>query len=692
MTVKGVVPVDMCLQQALSFSRDGHTKRAERLYRDILLTHPNQAEANYHLAEIELEQQQLDASLSHFKVALEAEPQQEKHWLSYISTLIQAEYFDEAQLVLDYGIDAGLAGKAVDSLRSTLARKLNHGQPEPLNQPIDAIVSELIDLFTAQHYAQVELKTQALLQQHPHWLVGWKILSDTLLIQNKDATNAAFAALQLNLDDAEEHCYYGLVLKNRGDLQGAAHAFKQAVKLKPDYAAAYNNLGIVEKDMGDVEAGISNYRRALQLNPSYASCFSNLLFCLSHSQNISTQTLFTEHRQFSQRYETPLKASWPKHVNTPDAERCLHIGFVSADFRDHALAYFIEPLLQHLAGSSKLVLHAYAASAIEDDMTLRLRTHFKFWNQVNASSDAALAQKIGDDAIDILIDLDGHTAGNRLTSFAMKPAPIQASWLGYLATTGLQAMDYYLADAYLLPPGQLDAQFTEQLVQLPANAPFMPAATAPAVNALPAIKNGYITFACFNRPNKITPSVVQLWCQLLTALPHSKMLLGAMPEKGSYEALQKWFAAEGISAERLIFHKRSSLDTYLEQHHSVDICLDTFPSNGVTTTCHAAWMGVPTLCLQGERLASRGALAVMQHMGLDQFITAYAADFVRQGVLLATQIDQLAEVRTSLRSRFAQSPLAQPAMIASALEQALVQMWQRWCKQQAAKSFQIKAP
>jgi predicted O-linked N-acetylglucosamine transferase (SPINDLY family) len=680
------------LQRALLLQQRGQSLEAVQLLGDILLIDPNHAAANFHLGQIALAQAQLELSLTYFKTALESEPQQEKHWLSYISTLMQAGYFEEAQLVLAYGIEAGLAGEALESLVATLAGKLQPTAPKAVNLPPDTTVSALIELFSAQHYAQVELAMQALLQQYPNWLVGWKILSDTLLIQKKDASTAAFNALQLNLDDAQEHCYYGLVLKSQGDLHGAAQAFEQAVKLKPDYAAAYNNLGIVEKDMGDVEAGIGHYRRALALTPGYASCFSNLLFCLSHSQNISSQALFAEHIAFSQRYERPLMASWPKHKNEPDAERCLHIGLVSADFRDHALAYFIEPLLQHLAGSARLVLHAYAASALEDDMTQRLRANFKHWHQVDAYSDAALAQKIGDDAIDILIDLDGHTAGNRLLTFAMKPAPLQVSWLGYLATSGLQAMDYYLADAYLLPPGQFDDQFTEHLVQLPANAPFMPAANAPAVNQLPAIKHGYITFACFNRPNKITPNVVNLWSQLLIAVPTSKMLLGAMPAAGSYESLRQWFAAAGIGEDRLIFHARGTMDSYLALHHHVDICLDTFPSNGVTTTCHSAWMGVPTLGLHGERLASRGALAVMQHLGLQHFVAVDAADFVRQGVLLATDVEALALVRASLRSRFTDSALAQPAMIAAAVEQALVKMWQRWCKQQPAESFQIKAP
>lgn len=553
--------------------------------------------------------------------------------------------------------------------------------------PNDGVVNALIDLFVAKNYDVLEAELIALLEQHPDWLIGWKILSDTYMVQHKDARAAAFNALTLNISDPQEHCYYGLVLRTQGDLAGAAQAFKQAIALQPDYAAAYNNLGIVEKDMGDIEAGISSYRRALELNPSYAGCYSNLLFCLSHAENISTQALYEEHRRFSQWYEKPLKPLWKKYSNPKGPAKVLKVGFVSAAFRDHSLTYFFEPVLNHLAQSANLSLYAYCASALDDDTTQRMQLQFKHWLNVDQFSDQALAERVRADGIDILIDLDGHTSGNRLLAFAMKPAPIQVSWLGYLATTGLDAMDYYLADRYLLPKNQFDSQFSEKLVQLPVNAAFSPSPLSPEVNHLPAQKNGYLTFACFNRPNKITQSAVHLWCQVLNALPQARMLLGSMPSDGSYEVLMTWFAQNGIGKERLILHPKGDMQTYLTLYHQVDVCLDTFPSNGVTTTCHAAYMGVPTLCLSGDRLASRGAQALMAHLGLNQFVADSHEAYIQQACHLANHIEALAQIRQNLRAQFNQSNLAKPEVLALGLEQVFRQMWKRWCANKSTVSI-----
>src|SRR5450830_101965 len=686
MTNQGGVRAEQRLQQAISLHQTGHTQEAEQLYLDILHEYPNQPDANYNLGVITLGKGLINASLPFFKAALEAAPQEEQYWLSYIGAFIQAKQIDDARLVLSYGLMAGLAGQAVEALVAAL-----DNQSIEISSPPSSVEDALIKLFSEQRYNEIENNILELLQQYPQWLVGWKILSDTLLIQGKDARFSALRALEYNATDPKEHCYYGLVLKNQGDLIGAASAFEQAIKLKPDYAAAYNNLGIVNKDMGDVEAGVRNYRCALKLNPSYASCYSNLLFCLSHSEKIGTKALFAEHRKFSEQYERPFKSSQATHSHSRDSERCLQIGFVSADFRDHALAYFIEPLLKYLSRSKNLTLHAYSNSSITDIVTQRLCEKFSCWHRVDGLSDELFANKIREDGIDILVDLDGHSAGNRLLTFAMRPAPVQVSWLGYLATTGLKAMDYYLADGYLLPPGILDDQFTEKLVQLPANAPFTPYEISPEVNVLPVLTNGYMTFACFNRPNKISHKVIKLWSKLLRVLPQAKMLLGGMPQDGSYDNIIEWFALEGVAVDRLMFHSRSSMQNYLQLHHEVDICLDTFPSNGVTTTCHALWMGVPTLCIEGDRMASRGAMAVMKHVCLDNFVALDEAEFLRQGLFWANNLEQLAEVRMLLRSRFEKSPLGQPEVIAEGLERAFRQMWQAWCNELPAASFEVKS-
>ncbi len=670
--------------------KSGQTYQAQTLYKEILKQDPTQPNANYNLGVIEYEGKRIDNSLPFFKAALEAEPHEAQYWLSYIIALIEADKYHDAEFVLSHGIKAGLSGKETEAVSSLLRDKLEERNRLDNKTPPKEIESQLIKLFSESRYEEIENKILSLVHDYPNWLVGWKILSDTVLIQGKDARLPALRALELNPSDAKEHCYYGLILKSHGDLRGAASAFERATQLKPDYAAAYNNLGIVKKDLGNLEEGLRYYRHALDLNPGYASCYSNLLFCLTHSEKIETKALFEEHCKFSHAYETSLATILEQPVNDHNPQRCLKVGFVSADFRDHSIAYFFEPILKHLSISLNLSLYAYSNSAQEDSTTLRMRGKFKYWNSVSTMSDEDLARKIRDDGIDILVDLSGHTAGNRLLTFAMKPAPIQVSWLGYLSTTGLKSMDYYLADSYLLPPNKLDDQFTEKLVQLPANAPFMPSDVAPEVSDLPALRKGYVTFACFNRPNKITSEVVKLWARLLKSVPNSKMLLGAMPNDGSYDAMIEWFHKEGIARDRLEFHPRSFMKNYLKLHHEVDICLDTFPSNGVTTTCHAVWMGVPTLCMDGTRLASRGAMAVMSHVGLGKFVADNPDDFVEKGKFWSQNLDELSKIRGSLRERLNLSPLSQPEMLADGLEKAFRKMWVRWCEGKPAITFEIK--
>ncbi len=405
---------------------------------------------------------------------------------------------------------------------------------------------------------------------------------------------------------------------------------------------------------------------------------------------MSAEALFAEHRGFGERFEAPIRDSWPQHRNSRDASRCLQIGFVSGDLRSHAVACFIEPLLAHLAGYATLSLHAYYNHPTEDAVSTRLRRHFRHWHSVANLSDAALSEKISDDGIDILIDLSGHTAENRLLTFARKPAPVQASWIGYPGTTGLEAVDYYLADRYFLPPGKFDSQFTEKLVYLPALAPFLPDTKAPLVNTLPALRNGYVTFGSFNRLTKLRPSVIALWSRLLKALPDARMLLGAMPSDTSSNPLPDWFTREGIARERLSFHPRSDIASYLALHHQVDMCLDTFPYAGGTTTNYALWMGVPTLTLTGQTAPGRHGAANLGHVGLDGFVAEDPADFEAKGLFWAENLAALAEVRAGLRARWEQSPVRRPEVIAAGVESALRTMWQRWCAGLPTQTFEVR--
>ena len=392
----------------------------------------------------------------------------------------------------------------------------------------------------------------------------------------------------------------------------------------------------------------------------------------------------------AQHFETPLLHSRLPHRNSRDPDRCLQIGIVSGDLRDHAVAYLIEPLVTRWAAYPSLSLHAYYNYPTEDVVTKRLRRHFKQWHDIENLSDAKLAERINADGIDILIDLSGHTAEHRLLTFARKPAPVQASWMGYPGTTGLEAMDYYLTDRYFLPPGKFDSQFTEKLVHLPASGTFLPDKNAPPLNALPALSKGYVTFGSFNRLNKLTPSAIALWGGILRALPDARMLVGGMPKEGEYDALIAWFAREGIVRDRLSFHSRGPVHAYLALHHQVDICLDTFPYTGGTTTNHALWMGVPTLTLAGQTPPGRQGAAILGRLGLDRFIAEDVADFQQRALSWAGDLEALAAVRAGMRDRINQWPLRRPAVIAAGIEFAFRTMWKRWCAGLQAETFEVK--
>jgi predicted O-linked N-acetylglucosamine transferase (SPINDLY family) len=312
------------------------------------------------------------------------------------------------------------------------------------------------------------------------------------------------------------------------------------------------------------------------------------------------------------------------------------------------------------------------------------------WNSVSALPDRQMARKVMDDRIDILLDLSGHTSLNRLRVFARKPAPIQISWMGYPGTTGLRAMDYYLADRHWLAPGQFDRHFTEKLVYLPAGAPFQPDPAAPPIAALPALHHGHLTFASFNRIGKINAATVALWSQLLVALPASSMLIAGIPPASRQSVrLIEWFAAQGVSAARLKFHPRCNMDAYLALHHEVDICLDTFPYSGGTTTYHALWMGVPTLTVAGLTPASRQGAAIFEHLDLPGFIAADSAEFLAKGLHWAHRLPALAAVRAGLRERALSSSVCDPQVIVGAFISATRHMWSRWCNGLEPESFEV---
>lgn len=595
------------------------------------------------------------------------------------------------------------------------------------SMPDPAAIDRLLALFAQGRMEDAGAVASELTTQFPDFGFGWKALAITLQVsgQVEPALAAMLEAARLLPDDAEAHNNLGLVLTtltrpldaeqalrraltlapsyaeahnnlaialfDQGRLAAALASLHIALSLKPDYVKAHNNLGLVLQAQGKSGEAAAAYRRALALHPLYADAHSNLLFSLSQSEHIDPATLAAEHGRYAEQFEAPLRAHWPAHANGRDPARVLRVGVVSGDLRGHPVAAFIEPVLARLGAGTRLSLHAYSNHPVEDAVTRRLRSHFAGWTSIVGWDDGAVAARIESDAIDVLLDLSGHTAHNRLPVFARKPAPLQASWVGYPCTTGLTAMDYYLTDAGMLPPGQFDDQFSERLLHLPLAAPFQPSPLAPPVNQLPALANGYLTFGSFNRPGKLSRPVVALWSTLLRALPSARMLVAAMPADGGVDELAALFALNGVARQRLDFFARADMAHYLALHHRVDVCLDTFPYSGGTTTMHALTMGVPTLTLAGRTAPGRQGASNMTHIGLPGFVAADADDFLAIGATLPRDLGQLAAIRAGLRARFSAQQQGSMEAVAMNFELALRTVWQRWCAGLAPVSLQIAA-
>ena len=495
-------------------------------------------------------------------------------------------------------------------------------------------------------------------------------------------------AVGLDPTSAEAHNCLGTSLQATGNTGVAMESFLKAIELNPDNSDAHSNLGMALVELGRNDDSIAALRKSLALNPRNASAHANLLFCLSHDPALSPAAVFAEHQLFGDIFEGPLREHWRAHENERDPDRLLRVGFVSADFRNHAVATFVEPLWAAL-DRSVVEIWAYSSFATEDERTVRLKALASQWQNVTYHSDSELETRIRSDRIDILIDLSGQTGGNRLLTFARKPAPVQISWIGNPNTTGLRSIDYFMIDRLAAPAGLLDPLFIEKIVRLPWGPLFQPALDAPATGPLPALRNGHLTFGSFNRSDKVSGNVVELWCQVLCALPDSRMLVGGISDKARQDGLAEQFELHGVARERLTFHGRTSVRDYLALHNEVDIILDTFPFNGLTVSCHAIWMGVPVLTLAGASLSSRGGLTINSNLGLAEFTAATNDEFVERAVFWSRHLDELASVRASLRDRIGASPLGQPEVVGRAFEAALRTMWRKWCAGADPAAFEI---
>lgn len=487
-------------------------------------------------------------------------------------------------------------------------------------------------------------------------------------------------SIALQPDYVPAHNNLGNMLRAQGQFDAAVQSLRNAIALKPDYAEAYNNLANALVDQGDLEGAIEYYRKTISLRPDLAEPRSNLLFILSYRDATSPQEYLAEAIRFGDQVTAAPKPFTQWYVDRQErgtsSTRALRIGFVSGDLKAHPVGYFLESILAHL-DSRRIEIIAYATNREEDALTARIKPRFAAWHCLTGLSDEAAAHKIRDDRIDILVDLAGHTNFNRLPVFAWKPAPVQVSWLGYFATTGLRAIDYILADRHVLPPAE-EAQFVERPWRLPDSyLCFTPPAEDVAVGPLPMLAAGSVTFGCFNHLMKMNDTVVAVWARILHEVPGSRLFLKAkqLDDAFARRATIDRFAAQGIDAGRLILEGRSPRGEYLDAYNRVDIALSPFPYPGGTVSVEGLWMGVPVLCRRGDRFLSHLCESLVQSAGLGDWIAAGNEDYIAKAVAFAGDRQRLSALRAGLRSQVLASPLCDAPRFASNLTAAFTNMW-----------------
>ncbi len=518
---------------------------------------------------------------------------------------------------------------------------------------------------------------------------------------------------EINPDAAHARANLATVLAATGDIDGAIENYGRALALEPARAEWAEQLARLLKlfgryddaercartaleagaatpglrqalanalfEQGRVDEAVAEARAALARNPDSPAVHSDLVRMLNYADGPDPAAIHREHMAWGERHSLPLEHAAVPHGNEPDPARKLRVGFVSPYFRKHAMNFFFESTVEYL-DRSRFEVVLYADVAQPDEYSRRLQGYGVLWRNTVGAADARLAQLVREDGVDILVDLSGHTPGNRLLAFARRAAPVQVTWNGYPNTTGMTAMDYRVTDAYCDPPGRTEHLHSERLARLPRI--FMtwrPPTDAPAVAPLPALGSKRVTFGSFNSCYKITPTVVALWARVLAAVPGSRLMLVTIVAGAAEHRIRDLFAAHGVGAERLEILPRMTHEEFLAVHARADIALDPYPYHGTTTTCFSLWMGLPVVSLAGTTHVSRVGVSLLSNVGLPDFVARDADHYVEIARRTAADLPALAALRADLRRRLLASPLADGRAGARALESAFREMWSAWC-------------
>lgn len=632
---------------------------AREAYQEALRLDPYYAEAWCNLGEWRLVKGDAAAALECFEHALQQSPSLLEALNNRVAALYELGRYEDAETQARQAI-ARHPREA--SLHVNLGNVLLHsGRARPAVKAF----REALECDPACPEARVSLAT---------------LLGETGLLA--DAISFIEHAIAVKGESAQRLASLALAQQAAGDHAAAELTCHKVLDLQPGNVSALITLAGCRSSRADHRGAIALHEQALITNPNMPGIYSNIAFEATYLPDLSPEQVFFYHREWARRFETPVAERRFAHVPDSDPDRPLRIGYVSGDFGRHPVGFLLRDVARH-HDRTQFHVHGYSMERNRDDINLAIGERAEAWTDALLMSDEELAAQIHRDRIDILVDLSGHTAYNRLPVFALRPAPVQATWIGYFHSTGLESIDYFITDPTTSPRG-CGQLFSETPVDLPhTRFCYWPPDYAPDVAPPPAIERGRVTFGSFNRIEKLMDPVIAAWARIIHGTPNSRLLVkaGNLDKEGIRAHLRERFAVHGLVGDRLELRGASAHPTMLADYGEIDIALDPFPFNGGMTTLEALWMGVPVLTLAGGLgVVARQTVSALENLELTELAFPDVDAYVQGAITLAGNLDRLAELRRSLRPRMAASPLRQPEQFARDLEALYRRMWKAWCR------------
>ena len=638
-------------------------------HQQAIVKQPNYAEAYYNLGNVFRDQTEYQQALTAYQKALQLKPQFAQAWLNIGGVYEKLDQLADACKAISQAIaiqpdysEAYLSLAKIYQQQGNEQEVVKLLQTACQQQPDDAsIVVELAIALQQQNcLSEAISRLESFLQSHPdnaliHCSLG--SLYNDIGHYHLSITHLK-KAIALEPNSAAAHTNLGYALIQVSSLGEGIYHCQKAIELNPQLEVAHLNLGFALKNQGKSTEAIASFRSALEIKPDFLPAQCNLLYSLNYDSAYSPEEIAQAHFDWGKMINSTTSINIP--AQPKNKKNKIRVGYVSPDFKQHSVAYFIEPILRH-HNQDDFAIYCYANVSQPDAVTKHLQQYADYWRNIYGIDDQQVCQQIKQDQIDILVDLAGHTGQNRLPLFALKPAPIQITYIGYPNTTGLETMDYRFTDEIADPFEVSDAYYSEKLIRLPnCVLCYQPPTDLPPVNELPAKTLNVFTFGSFNNLPKLTPEVIAVWSKILQQVPKSRLILKVrwFDDPHTCDRFHRLFAEQGIEPRRVkLIGKIDNPNHHLAFYGNIDIALDPFPYNGTTTTCEALMMGIPTLTMTGNIHASKVGSSLLNTVGLPEWVATSSEEYIDKAIHFANDWELLTNIRKSLRQQMLDSAL-----------------------------------